>query len=277
MLLLWAVPASAHQAVNGATGRDAWVTALLLASALVYGVGALRLARRAHAHEGRETAYFALAWLTLALALHSPLEDLAARSFAAHMLQHLILMTVAAPWLVLAAPWPRMLWALPRLARRGAARAFKSAAARRLRALFGRPWAAFAWHAAALWAWHLPAAFDAATTHESVHRLQHLSFFASALLFWYAVLRGSRTPATALALLFCTMMHSGLLGALLSLAPVALYAPYRAFAGSASAALSDQQLGGLLMWVPGGFVYAAVALAILARVLLRSEAASRAN
>ena len=81
-------------------------------------------------------------------------------------------------------------------------------------------------HAAALWLWHLPAWFDAALARNGVHALQHASFLFSALLFWWSVLGPATRAAhgTALASVFTTMLHTGALGALLALSPVAWYA-----------------------------------------------------
>jgi cytochrome c oxidase assembly factor CtaG len=122
-------------------------------------------------------------------------------------------------------------------------------------------------HAAALWAWHAPALFEAAVVHESVHILQHASFFVTALLFWWSLLSGRDGQRVGLAVLclFTTALHGGALGALLAMAGQAWYSVYEATAPLwGLTALEDQQLGGLIMWVPAGLVYLGAALALLA-------------
>jgi putative membrane protein len=107
--------------------------------------------------------------------------------------------------------------------------------------------------------------------------LQHLSFLGTALLFWWSVLghdpRGRHGPGPAAASLFLTMMHTGALGALLSLAPAPWYAPYVASTSALGLdPAQDQQLGGLVMWVPAGLAYVVAALWVLGRQLTRAPA-----
>jgi len=137
------------------------------------------------------------------------------------------------------------------------------------------PLPAWGLHALALWAWHVPSWFEAALASQGMHTLQHASFLATALLFWWSVLGPARRDAQGIALvsLFTTMLHSSALGALLSLSSVAWYPSY---------ALEDQQLGGLLMWAPGGLAYLACGLALAARwmgasskVVVRVQAGTR--
>ena len=115
-----------------------------------------------------------------------------------------------------------MLWALPREARGG-------------RPLLRQPVPRMTWHwlsagrnatvlhGVAIWGWHAPLLFDAAVTNIMLHRLQHLSFLVTAVLFWWSVLWRS-DPGVAAWHLFITMMHTGVLGALMALAPRVLYA-----------------------------------------------------
>jgi hypothetical protein len=126
-----------------------------------------------------------------------------------------------------------------------------------VRALFAActaPASATLLHALALWLWHVPALFVHALASEPVHVLQHACFFASALAFWWAMFGGAaRAPGPAsLACLFATMLHTGALGALLTFAPTAWYARPAAARVFGLTPLEDQQLGGLIMWVPGG-------------------------
>jgi putative membrane protein len=254
--------------------RDAaTVVALLLIFGLAYAVGVLKLHRAVTARRELylRVAAFASGWSILALALLSPLDAAAATAFSLHMVQHEVLMLVAAPLLVLGRGLPTLLWAFPHDVRVALGRASR---AMWLRAFWRRltaPLTAWLLHAAALWLWHIPALFNAALAHRAWHDLQHASFLATALIFWHALLRHGAHPARGAAILylFTTTIHTGVLGALLTFARHPLYAPFdtglRMFGPLTP--LEDQQLGGLIMWVPGALVYMGVALTLLARWL----------
>jgi cytochrome c oxidase assembly factor CtaG len=247
---------------------------LLLALALHFG-GVFRLWRSAGV--GRGTSWLAVlsfvaGWLTLAIAIASPLHDLSRKFFAAHMAEHELVMLVAAPLLVLARPLPVMLWAIPQRWRRPVGQG-----AGLLGYLLGweyltLPLVATVLHAAAIWLWHLPPAFDAALTNEPLHWLQHLSFLVSALLFWWAMLELRRPRATSVAYLFLTALHTGFLGVLLAVSPRPLF-PAQAQLAAAYGAdpLTDQQLAGLIMWVPAGLFYVVAGLAIAGLWIARSS------
>jgi putative membrane protein len=133
------------------------------------------------------------------------------------------------------------------------------------------PLTAWLLHAAALWVWHIPVLFNAALADPALHDFQHASFLITALIFWHSLLRHGAHAARggAILYLFTTTIHTGVLGALLTFARNPLYAPFdvglRVW-GSLTP-LEDQQLGGLIMWVPGALVYVGVALTLLARWL----------
>ncbi|HSR65494.1 MAG TPA: cytochrome c oxidase assembly protein [Xanthomonadaceae bacterium] len=274
-ILAMATPgmAHAHGAHAEATAPgwtfDAWVVGPLLASLAWYAVGSLRLRRRSTAATARHASawWFFAGWLVLAAALVTPLHEAGERSFAAHMLEHELLMLVAAPLLVLSRPLGIALWACPQPARRALA-AGGHAIGAGWRVLTA-PVAATLLQAVALWLWHAPRLFDLALAHDGWHVLQHLSFLCTALLFWWAVLcgRGERRPGLAIGCLFFTATISGALGALMAFSSSPWYAGYAA-SGLDAFGLTpaeDQQLAGLLMWVPGGMVHAGAGLALLAR------------
>jgi cytochrome c oxidase assembly factor CtaG len=249
----------------------------------LYGAGYWRLrARSGHATRAlrlRQAIAFLCGWLMLLTALVSPLDALGAALFSAHMVQHELLMIVAAPLLVSGRPLAVWLWALPAGWRIQVGRATRWPPVRTLWRCLTAPLAAWLLHAAALWLWHAPSLFQAALMHPWIHTLQHTSFLASALLFWWSVLgrRAGTTPgATAMLSLFTTMVHTGALGALLTLAPGLWYPLYIAPSTALGFdPLQDQQMGGLVMWVPGGLAYVLVALAIAARWLNVGMAAGR--
>jgi cytochrome c oxidase assembly factor CtaG len=119
-------------------------------------------------------------------------------------------------------------------------------------------------HGIAIWAWHVPVLFDAAVTNTALHRLQHVSFLATAILFWWAIVWRSDHGAAAWHL-FLTMVHTSILGALMALAPRVLYiAQTQTAMAWGLMPLEDQQLAGMIMWVPAGTVYAAAAMTMLA-------------
>jgi cytochrome c oxidase assembly factor CtaG len=198
------------------------------------------------------------------MALVSPLHTLGTALFAAHMVQHEVLMLVAAPLLVLGRPLPLFLRALPLPWRRQLGKWGTSLQSSWC--VLTHPLVAWAVHAAALWVWHLPRLFQATLTSAQVHAWQHLSFFGTALCFWWALLSGRgglHGYGVAILAVFTTALHSSLLGALLTLAPTPWYPAY---AHSTTAwgltPLEDQQLGGLVMWIPAGVVYLLAALAL---------------
>lgn len=257
---------------------EAWLLCLLALAAVLYTTGLAHLWRRAGAGRGIrpwQAASFAAGWMALAAALVTPLDALGTRLFAAHMVQHELLMVVAAPLLVLGRPLAAWTWALAPSQRRriGAATRW-----RWLAAAWGgvtRPVTAWMLHAFALWAWHVPMLFEAALHQEAVHVLQHATFLGTALLFWWAVLGGDpRSPrgGFALAYVFATMMHTGALGALLTFSQTVWYPTYQQAGGAFGLApVEDQQLGGLIMWVPGGIAYVIAGLALVGRLLARPD------
>jgi cytochrome c oxidase assembly factor CtaG len=271
-LLLTASTALAHGAeMHGDEPSwtwDPWIVTPLLISGLAYVAGSVMLWSRS-ATNGRavrayQAAAFSGGWLSLAGALVSPLHWLGEHLFTFHMIEHEILMAVSAPLLVLARPIGTLLWSLPRSGRVSFGRLFRHPAV-------SVPWRwltagrnATLVHGLAIWAWHAPGLFDAALGNVVFHRLQHLSFLATAVLFWWSVLRRSNAGVAAWHV-FITMLHTSVLGALMALAPRVVYDAQTAAAASwGLTPLEDQQLAGIIMWVPAGTVYAGAALALTA-------------
>jgi cytochrome c oxidase assembly factor CtaG len=194
------------------------------------------------------------------------------------MLEHQLLIVVAAPLLAAGRPGVPYLLALPWSWRRRVARWIANDRWRRIWRALVHPGVAWALHGAALWLWHAPALFEAALASEAVHYLQHLTLLTTALLFWASILprrTGGKARIVGAFSLFTTSMHSTLLGALLTLSPTVWYASYAEAAGPAArSGLEDQQLAGLIMWVPAGLVYLAAALALIG-ALLRDDGAPR--
>lgn len=252
----------------------------LAALAAMYLAGLVRIWRHAGVGQGitrLQAASFAAGWATLALALLT-LDELSEQLFSAHMAQHELLMLVAAPLVAVGAPFIATLWMLPRRWRRLLATAIRQPRAARVIALFTSPAVVWLLHAFAIWIWHLPALYDAALRHEAVHAAQHFCFFGTAALFWWGLAHGRYGRigyGAAVVYVFATAIHSGVLGALLTFSPHVWYPVY---AGASPAAarfgltpLEDQQLAGLLMWVPAGFVFVVGGLYFFAAWLRESE------
>jgi cytochrome c oxidase assembly factor CtaG len=270
---------------RGAPWHNAWarwtlapeIAAPLVIIGALYALGVHRLQQR---RLGRSAprwrqACFAGGWATLAVALISPIHAISEQLFAAHMVQHELLMAVAAPLLVIGDPFVPFLVALPTAARRSVARAAGRAFIRRGWRGVSRPSVAFALHAAAIWVWHLPVLFQQTLTNDAVHAAQHVSFLATAALFWWSLLDARRLSARGAAVLylFLTALHTGALGALLAVSRTSWYPAY----GHAPllwglTPIEDQQLAGLIMWIPGTVPYLIAAL-LLFRTWLASSSA----
>jgi cytochrome c oxidase assembly factor CtaG len=257
---------------------DPYVTCLLIASASLYVTGTLRLWR--HAGLGRgilpwQTLCYLAGWLLLAGALLSPLHWLGEHLFSAHMVEHEIVMACAAPLLALSRPIGAFLWAFPMRIRKNLARAGHQPSVRRAWRFMTAPLTATVLHGAAIWLWHVPRLFEAAVVSEPLHRLQHLTFLVTALAFWWALVRRAERGAAVLHL-FVTMAHMTLLGALITFAGHVLYLHQTSYAAEwGLTPLEDQQLAGLVMWVPAGTVYAGAALAFAALWIRQSSRRTR--
>ena len=264
-------------AVAGEDALQALVAALLVASAILYGLGLRRMAIASvlPARVRRSAALFTAGWLTLGASLVWPLATITAGLFSAHMVQHELMMVVAAPLLVLGRPLAIWTWSLPERWRSAPARAFRGRAFAALWRRFTTPLGATIVHAVAIWTWHVPRVFELSEASAAAHALQHVAFLFSALLFWWALLkpaRGARIGA-AVGCLFITMLHTSALGVLLTFSAEIWYPGATAQAARwGLTALEDQQLGGLVMWVVGSLPYVAAALALAARWFRNADA-----
>lgn len=247
------------------------VTLPLALALLLHALGWTRLALRSPARLRQALVArlaLSLAGLVLAAVALLGLHDAAHERFAAHMAQHLLLMMVAVPLLLLADPLPAALWALPAPARRGLGALLAEGA------LLRRAWRALthlpvAWilYALVLWLWHLPVAYDAALRIAWLHDLEHVSFVAAAVIFWWPVIAPAprvtapAPPVARVVYLVLAALSGGALGVLLAASPAPLYAY------ATGDPLADQAWGGVLMWAVGGAIDMAAVLAVVARVL----------
>ncbi len=236
------------------------IVGLISLTTLVYALGMWNAARRAgpeHAIPLWRWLAFLAGILSLVLALVSPLDALSGALFSAHMVQHLILMMISAPLLILGELPLAIVWALPRAWAQGLGHGLSRS--RAWHALIS-PVSAWLLFAASMWVWHASTLYEAALRNDAIHTLEHLSLLLISMLFWWILFR--RTAAEhvhygmLIVYLFTTMLHSTILGALMTFTSLAWY-PY--YSASVSAwgltPLEDQQLAGLIMWVPGGVIF----------------------
>ncbi|HYH09588.1 MAG TPA: cytochrome c oxidase assembly protein [Thermoanaerobaculia bacterium] len=214
-------------------------------------------------------ASFFLGWIATGVSLLGPLDRWSDVLFSAHMAQHEILMLLAAPLMVLGRPFIAMLWAL-------SARNTVAAIVRhRAWDYVTGPFFVLVLHAAVLWMWHVPFLFEAALQQEWVHVLQHLGFFVTAALFWWALIHGRYGKlgyGIGVLYVFATAMHTQILGALLTFGSRSWYPTHAARTAAAGVnPIDDQQFAGILMWIPFGVVFLFVGLALFAAWLGEAE------
>jgi putative membrane protein len=252
-----------------------YIAVPLFATALLYILGIARRPRMVSPVQYLRAACFAAGWLSLLIALDSPIHEISEQLFWVHMTQHEILMLVSAPLLVVSEPAATLLWALPESWRSPIARLGKLSLLRRTWLLISAPVAAWLLHAIALWAWHAPRLFVAALESNAIHAAQHISFLGTALVFWWTLFHGHGGRlgyGAAILYVFTTAIHTSVLGAWLTFSPQAWYAPYVSTAPLWNlTAIQDQQLGGLIMWIPAGTLLTIVALVLLAKWIRHSE------
>jgi putative membrane protein len=235
---------------------DPFAVAVLLITGGLYAAGALRVRPPKW-----ESAAFGAGWLMLAIALLSPIATLSDVLFSVHMTQHELLMLIAAPLLTLGRPLGPVLRVFSLAWRQRLAHLTHA----RVTSFLLAPAAVFVVHAAALWMWHAPPLYEAAVRSDAIHLLQHLCFTGTACLFWWGMLRGSYGRlgyGASVLYIFATAIHSGGLGALLTFATRPIYPLYAQQAHAQRVdALADQQLAGLIMWIPAGTLLLVIALA----------------
>jgi putative membrane protein len=195
------------------------------------------------------------------------------------MLQHEILILISAPLISAAHPAATCLWAFAPRQRIYVGGWVHCVESTWLIKFITRPLTAWLLEAAALWIWHFPALYQATLTSDWVHAAQHLSFFFTAVLFWsalYGVGRSAMSYGTATLYVFGTAVHCSALGALLTFSAVLWYPAYTETTRSwGLTPLEDQQLGGLIMWVPTAVVFILIGLVLFARWIVEAERRQR--
>jgi cytochrome c oxidase assembly factor CtaG len=282
VLVLFAGVAGAHGVDEAKAGIDwdPFLFAWIVGAALLYLVGLARMGRPRRARLlGRfRAASYALGTAGLLVALLSPLDALADQLFSAHMTQHIVLLLVAPPLLVVGRPWLVWLWALDLARRRrigrACARLRRSGAAR----VAVGPVAVWTLLTLVLWFWHLPDPYAWALADRNVHLVEHLSFFFVSIAFFILVVEPYRSArrrrmgyGTTILYVASIGLQNGLLGALLTFANHPLYAAHAAGSHGLTG-LEDQQLAGLIMWVPAGTIHLAALSMLFVRWLDNADA-----
>jgi putative membrane protein len=248
-----------------------WPLAAIVIAALLYLVGGRQSATASKASKRWRGASFYTGLTVVALAIGSPIDAYADRLFWVHMVQHVLLMMVAPPLLLLGRPWPRLMRPLPLGARRPIARTALArpglAPVRRAVRWLASPLPAFVAFNGTLLVWHLPVLYDLTLQDGPVHDLEHTLFFSTALLFWVHLLPGTSgrpklTDAARAVYGTAALLVSWILAIVLGLASEPLYNAY----GGLSA-LADQQLAAGVMWVPGSVPYCIVLVVVALRWL----------
>lgn len=251
---------------------------VVLVAALYWSGGRRRVSVRRGVDRPAKSVAFYLGLLTILVALDSPLDPLADTLFAAHMAQHVLLLTVAPALIVLAAPWTQIWQPLPLGFRRTVAKAVVvHPRARPLRATahaLGQPVVAWVLFNVNMLLWHLPALYDLTLRSQAVHELEHALFFFTGLLFWAQVFdsvpfRARLSWLWRAAYTTTGMLVGWVLAVVLAFAPTPLYHAYASLPSRPGgiSALADQQVAAGVMWVPGSLVYTVAILVFFYRWL----------
>ena len=215
----------------------------------------------------------------LILALLSPIDVLSGQLFFMHMIQHLLLVMVVPPLLWLAGPFATGLWALPRPLRLRVGGWFQQeGGVRRLLRLTTQPGLSWLLFVGVLYGWHDPTAYSLAQGNGWIHDLEHLSFFGTAMLFWWRVvgagphIHGKNSLLSRIGYVLAVVPPNMLLGVAIALAESPIYPYYlgvpRLYGISL---LDDQMMAGLIMWIPGSMMYIAAALVLIARLFINAD------
>lgn len=227
---------------------------------LLYWLGGRR--RRSEIQPPLRTTAFVAGLVTIVLALDSPIDGYAEQLFWVHMFQHVLLLTVAPPLILLGRPWPRMWRALPLGVRTDVGRALARSRLTAPLRLVARPAPAWLLFNATVIGWHIPVAYNATLTSNAIHQVEHAMFFFTGLLFWARVVNpGPLRPRLGWLMRVAYIVGSMVVGWGLALALVTvghpLYAHYATLVARPGgiSAITDQQLAAGVMWVPGSIAY----------------------
>lgn len=258
----------------------------IFTAVVVYIIGRSRLQAEAPAYPlpiWRVACYFG-GVLAFSLALLSPITAYSEQLFSMHMVQHLLLLLVAPPLILLGLPFLPALWALPKSTRKTVGRWFRPGhPLGMMRRWLSLPVVAVVCYVVTVAFWHIPVFYDAAQGRTFTHDLEHLMFYGTAMLYWWPIVaprsaHSSLGPGWAIPYLLPPFLEGLFIGALLTFSSEPLYSTYAELAEQpiwGLDRLDDQELGGLIMWVPGGMFFLIPLIGVLSRLLHDDEAEPR--
>lgn len=258
----------------------------LIVAGVIYFRGWRRLRvngqRRSVLANGWRLAAYVGGLLLIGLALLSPIDVLASQLFFMHMIQHLLLVMLAPPLLMLASPMPFLLWGLPRDIRRPVGRGLsgllhRNSSSRKLLRQATAPGAAWLLFVITLIGWHDPALYNLALRSDFVHDVEHITFFVTAMLYWWHVVGAGPhihkrfSQAARIVYVIAAIPPNMLTGIVIAFAGQVIYTHYLSVPRLwGMTALEDQTLSGIIMWVPGSMMYI-IAVLILTAGWLQGE------
>jgi putative membrane protein len=263
-----------HIHLHHSASESFWVSSALIFALLVYLRGWLRLRRHEHHNvEGWRAGSFVLGLLLIWIATASPLAALDHEMLTAHMVQHLLLMTLAPPLILLGIPRKPLAHGLPQRFLRAIRRPLRSEATRQFASVVTHP--ALCWFAAAstLVVWHIPSVFMLSLRSQMWHGVEQVSFLATGLLFWSPVIRpwqnSLKWPESSILLyLFLATLPCDILSGFLVFCDRVVYPVFLSSPHSFGlSALEDQQCAGALMWTCVTLVYLIAGAIFTARLL----------
>ena len=221
--------------------------------------------------------------ILLVIALFSGIDVFQTQLFFIHMVQHLFLLMLAPPFLLLANPMPFILWALPKVERQQISRLLKRKSDfRKVFVWLTNPWMIWLVYTVNLVLWHDPNPYRAAIENEFLHDIEHFTFFYAGLGFWWHItgvapkFHGRRTFVMRMGLIIAAYFVNLAVGVTITLTPDVIYTYYEGVPRTwGVSVMSDQRIGGLLMWIPGGMMYLMTFLILGANVVAASEKRAR--
>ncbi len=262
----------------------AWRPEILLTlglAAAIHLVGRWRLKKRGSTHlvsPWRSLAYLS-GLVILGIALMSPIDVLSGQFFYMHMIQHLLLVMIAPPLLLIADPMPVMMWGLPAALRLEVGRWLRpDATFRRVLRTLTTPGLVWLYFVATLVGWHDANAYNATLQYELVHDLEHITFFGTAMLFWWQVIGSAPhihrrlSQGVRVGYVLSVVPATALTGIAISFASEPIYSYYTTVPRLGEmTVLQDQMLGGVIMWIPGSMMYILAALILIAKIVRVEE------
>ncbi|MDP2326686.1 MAG: cytochrome c oxidase assembly protein [Dehalococcoidia bacterium] len=273
----------AHQGIEGdwwlAWNFDPVVIIPVALAGFFYARGLRRWPERSRQHSRWRTFSYYLGLLVLLLSVESPLDRLGEHHFSMHMVQHSLVMMVIPPLILLGAPTTPMLRGLPRWVRRhGVTPMLRSSVVAAVWRVLTFPVVAVGVFTLSQWLWHLmPGWYDTALNNDALHLVQHFSFFAVSVLFWWNIIDPkplrSRIPmGFRIVYFYGAMIPKHILAALITFSPAPLYQTYTQVALFLPwGPKQDQEIAGLMMWVPFGEMINLVTAAIIFQIWWRQS------